>query len=49
MAYGPPRLGDPPVLVAACGKAERELGWIPQRSEIDYIVETALAWYRCLT
>jgi UDP-arabinose 4-epimerase len=44
--YGPPRLGDPPVLVAARGKAERELGWFPQQSDIDRIAETALAWYR---
>ncbi|MDW6022003.1 UDP-glucose 4-epimerase GalE [Mesorhizobium sp. BAC0120] len=46
IAYGPPRPGDPPVLVAARTKAERELRWVPQQSGIDRIVETALAWHR---
>jgi UDP-arabinose 4-epimerase len=46
VAYGPARPGDPPVLVAARGKAERELGWAPRQSGMDRIVETALAWYR---
>ncbi|TIW39837.1 MAG: UDP-glucose 4-epimerase GalE, partial [Mesorhizobium sp.] len=36
----------PPALVAAAGKAARELGWMPEQSGIDRIVETALAWYR---
>ena len=44
---GPARRGDPPVLVAAAGKAKRELGWVPELS-IDRIVETALAWQRSL-
>jgi UDP-arabinose 4-epimerase len=44
--YGPRRAGDPPALVAAAGKARRELGWVPEQSGIDRIVETALAWYR---
>ena len=46
VAYGPPRDGDPPILVAARGKAEIELGWVPSQSTIDRIVETAVAWYR---
>ncbi|UWU23862.1 UDP-glucose 4-epimerase GalE (plasmid) [Rhizobium sp. CB3060] len=46
VAYGPRRPGDPPALVAAAGKAERELGWVPRHSDIDTIIETALAWYR---
>jgi UDP-arabinose 4-epimerase len=46
VAYGPRRAGDPPALVAAAGKAARELGWRPEQSGIDRIVETALAWYR---
>lgn len=45
LVYGPRRAGDPPALVAAAGKAEQELGWIPNQSGIDRIVETALAWY----
>ncbi|MBR0797143.1 UDP-glucose 4-epimerase GalE [Bradyrhizobium jicamae] len=42
--FGPRREGDPPVLVASYAKAERELGWRPQRSQIDFIIETALRW-----
>lgn len=42
--FGLPREGDPPVLVAAYAKAERELGWTPQHSQIDFIIETALRW-----
>jgi UDP-arabinose 4-epimerase len=46
VVYGPRRAGDPPALVAGAGKANRELGWAPEQSAIDRIVETALAWYR---
>ena len=46
VAYGPRRPGDPPSLVAAAGKAARDLGWAPDQSGIDRIVETALSWYR---
>lgn len=42
--YGPRREGDPPKLVASFAKAERELGWRPKNSTIDFIVETALRW-----
>lgn len=42
--HGPRREGDPPKLVASFAKAERELGWKPQHSEIEFIVETALNW-----
>lgn len=42
--FGQRREGDPPVLVAAYAKAERELGWTPQHSQIDFIIETALRW-----
>lgn len=38
------REGDPPVLVACYTKVERELGWKPQHSQIDFIIETALRW-----
>lgn len=41
---GPRREGDPPVLVASYAKAERELGWKPQCSQINFIIETALRW-----
>jgi UDP-glucose-4-epimerase GalE len=43
---GPRRPGDPPVLVAAAGKAERELGWRPRYTELRSIVETAWNWHR---
>lgn len=46
VVYGPRRAGDPPALVAAAGKAQRELAWVCEQSGIDRIVETALAWYR---
>lgn len=42
--FGPRRAGDPPSLVASAAKAERLLGWKPQRSDIDTIIRTALAW-----
>lgn len=41
---GPRREGDPAKLVASFGKAERELGWLPQHSGIDFIIKTALEW-----
>jgi UDP-glucose 4-epimerase len=40
----PRREGDPDVLVASSEKAERELKWKPQFSDIDKIVETAWKW-----
>jgi UDP-arabinose 4-epimerase len=42
--HGPRRPGDPAKLVASFAKAERELGWRPQNSQIDFIIETALNW-----
>jgi UDP-glucose-4-epimerase GalE len=43
---GPRRPGDPPVLVAASEKVQRELGWRPQYAELRPIVETAWNWHR---
>ncbi|RIJ23786.1 UDP-glucose 4-epimerase GalE [Henriciella barbarensis] len=43
---GARRPGDPPSLVASAAKAERVLGWRPQRSDIDTILETAWAWHQ---
>jgi UDP-glucose 4-epimerase len=40
------RVGDPPRLFAAPGRAERDLGWIATRSDIDSIVESAARWHR---
>ena len=42
--HGPRRSGDPAKLVASFAKAERELGWRPQHSQIEFIIETALNW-----
>jgi UDP-arabinose 4-epimerase len=42
--HGARREGDPPKLVASFAKAERELGWRPKQSQIDFIIETALKW-----
>ena len=40
------RPGDPPRLVASADKAARILGWTPQRSDLDTILETAWAWFQ---
>jgi len=44
--FGPRRIGDPAVLIASAEKARAQLGWTPQYSSIDTIVQTALAWQR---
>jgi UDP-glucose-4-epimerase GalE len=38
------RPGDPPVLVADATQAKQVLGWQPQNSGLDTIVDTALSW-----
>lgn len=43
---GPRRPGDPPRLVAAAGKARRELGFAPRYTELEAIVESAYRWRR---
>ena len=40
------RPGDPPVLVADAGRAERELDWHPRYITIESIVETAWRWHQ---
>lgn len=40
------RPGDPAVLVASSEKARRVLGWQPQFTGIDEIIETAWRWHR---
>lgn len=45
LVEGGRRPGDPPVLLADIGKAERELGWRPQRSSLDLIVRSAWSWH----
>ncbi len=41
----PRRAGDPPVLIANADKATLELGWMPQHSELDQIIESAWHWH----
>ena len=41
---GPPRPGDPPLLIADSSAARSVLKWRPRRSSIDEIVRTAWAW-----
>jgi UDP-glucose-4-epimerase GalE len=43
---GPRRAGDPPALVAASKKVQRELGWRPRHTDIKTIIETAWNWHR---
>ena len=45
VVYGPRRAGDPPALVASCGRAERVLGWRARRSSIDEIVSNAWSFH----
>lgn len=40
------REGDPPTLVASHDRARDELGWVPERSEIDEIVGDAWDFYQ---
>jgi UDP-glucose 4-epimerase len=39
------RPGDPPLLVANADKARRILGWQPEFTDIDDIIETAWYWH----
>jgi len=41
---GPRREGDPPMLVADSTRLQEELGWKPEYSSLEAIVETAWAW-----
>jgi UDP-glucose-4-epimerase GalE len=43
---GPRRPGDPPALVAAAEKGQRELGWKPHYTELKPIIQTAWNWHR---
>jgi UDP-glucose 4-epimerase len=42
---GARRPGDPAVLVASSARIRRELGWSPQYSDLDTIIETAWRWH----
>ncbi|HUS68569.1 MAG TPA: UDP-glucose 4-epimerase GalE [Kofleriaceae bacterium] len=41
---GPRRAGDPPVLVASSERARKELGWAPQKQDLEVILRDAWAW-----
>lgn len=45
VAIGPRREGDPAVLVASAGRAERELGWRRQYPELGTIIGDAWRWH----
>ncbi len=47
-AIGPRREGDPAVLIADSGLAQRVLGWLPERADLDTIVEDAVRSRRAL-
>jgi len=40
------RPGDPAKLIANADKARSELGWIPEYSDVETIVETAWEWHK---
>ena len=42
---GPRRAGDPPALVADATRAQRILGWAPQRSSLTLLIDDAWAWH----
>lgn len=42
----PRRAGDPPSLYADNTKAKEELGWSPQFTDIESIIQTAWNWYQ---
>ena len=41
---GPRRPGDPAVLVASSEKIQQELGWQPQRADLETIIDSAWQW-----
>ncbi len=43
---GPRRAGDPPILVAANGRAREVLGWTPRLGSLDEMIGSAWAWRR---
>ena len=43
--YGPNRPGDPNILIAEATQAKNILGWTPEHSDIDTIINSAYKWY----
>ena len=44
-SFAPRRIGDPSTLIAASDKAYQILGWNPQYTDIDTIIESAWNWH----
>jgi UDP-glucose 4-epimerase len=44
LQVGPRRAGDPPMLVAAIGRAAEVLGWTPAQSNLEAMIGSAWAW-----
>jgi UDP-glucose 4-epimerase len=44
--FCPRRLGDPAILVAGAERAKQELGWKPQFSKLEDIIESAWRWLK---
>jgi UDP-glucose 4-epimerase len=42
----PRRMGDPPVLVASSEKIRVELGWEPEKPELETMISDAWSWMR---
>ena len=40
------RPGDPPTLIGSSDRIQKQLGWVPQISTLDDIIETAWNWYK---
>jgi UDP-glucose 4-epimerase len=43
--YGPARPGDPAILTASSIEAQTILGWTPEYSSIETIIDSAYKWY----
>jgi UDP-glucose 4-epimerase len=43
---GPRRSGDPPILIASSEKIRRDLGWRPQFTELQGIIQSAWNWHQ---
>ena len=43
------RAGDPSVLIASSDKVKTELGWAPEKQDLDTIIQSAWSWMRART
>jgi UDP-glucose 4-epimerase len=48
IAERPRREGDPPILIAVAERIREVLGWTPKHDDLDFIVQTQLAWEKRL-